>query len=146
VPDKVVLAYDMSARSEAVAMQARELADRLGSPVSVIHVVSETELASRRQGLPEEGAYIDVLVTRLREEISDQLLELWGPNPDTDVEIEVVSGDVGDLIVDALSRNDCAYGVIGVKRRSRVGKLVFGSTAQVVLLRSPCPVVAVPVG
>ena len=33
--------------------------------------------------------------------------------------------------------------IVGVKRRSKVGKLVFGSTAQYVILNAPCPVATV---
>ncbi len=33
--------------------------------------------------------------------------------------------------------------VIGVKRRSKVGKMLFGSNAQYVILNAPCPVITV---
>jgi len=33
--------------------------------------------------------------------------------------------------------------VVGVKRRSKVGKLLMGSTAQYIILQAPCPVVSV---
>jgi nucleotide-binding universal stress UspA family protein len=33
--------------------------------------------------------------------------------------------------------------IVGVKRRSKVGKLLMGSTAQYVILQAPCPVVTV---
>ena len=33
--------------------------------------------------------------------------------------------------------------IIGVKRKSKVGKIFFGSTAQHVILNAPCPVVTI---
>jgi len=33
--------------------------------------------------------------------------------------------------------------VVGVRRRSKVGKLLIGSTAQHVILNAPCPVVSI---
>jgi len=33
--------------------------------------------------------------------------------------------------------------ILGVKRRSKVGKMLFGSNAQYVILNAPCPVITV---
>ena len=49
----------------------------------------------------------------------------------------------GEDLVRFAKDNDIDEIIIGVKRRSKVGKLVFGSTAQYVILKAPCPVLAV---
>jgi len=49
----------------------------------------------------------------------------------------------GENLVQFVKDNDVDEIIIGVRRRSKVGKLVFGSTAQYVILKAPCPVVSV---
>jgi nucleotide-binding universal stress UspA family protein len=49
----------------------------------------------------------------------------------------------GEDLVRFAKENDIDEIIIGVKKRSKVGKLMFGSTAQYVILKSPCPVLAV---
>ena len=49
----------------------------------------------------------------------------------------------GEDLVQIAKENDIDEIILGVRRRSKVGKLVFGSTAQYVIIEAPCPVVAV---
>jgi nucleotide-binding universal stress UspA family protein len=49
----------------------------------------------------------------------------------------------GEDLVQLAKENEIDQIMIGIRRRSKVGKLVFGSTAQYVILEAPCPVVAV---
>jgi len=49
----------------------------------------------------------------------------------------------GEDLVQFIEENGIDEVIIGVRRRSRVGKLLFGSTAQKVILDAKCPVVTV---
>ena len=49
----------------------------------------------------------------------------------------------GEDIVGFAKDNGADEIIIGVKSRSKVGKLLFGSTAQAVILQAHCPVVTV---
>jgi nucleotide-binding universal stress UspA family protein len=51
--------------------------------------------------------------------------------------------EAGEDLVQLADENKVDEIVIGVRRRSKVGKLLFGSTAQYVILNAPCPVVSV---
>jgi nucleotide-binding universal stress UspA family protein len=49
----------------------------------------------------------------------------------------------GEDLVRFAKENDINEIVLGRRRRSRIGKLLMGSTAQYVLLNAPCPVVTI---
>ncbi len=55
----------------------------------------------------------------------------------------VSSLTAGEALVQFAQGNDIEEIVIGVRRRSKVGKLLFGSNAQYIILQATCPVVAV---
>lgn len=47
----------------------------------------------------------------------------------------------GEDLVNFARDNQIDEIIMGVKRKSKVGKMLFGSTAQYVILKAPCPVV-----
>lgn len=49
----------------------------------------------------------------------------------------------GEDLVEFAKENNADEIIVGVKRRSKVGKLLMGSTAQFVILQAACPVVSV---
>ena len=79
-----------------------------------------------------------------------QLEEVKNELKDAEVEHEVrqlVRGmDPAEDLVNVAEEVDAEFIVIGLRRRSPVGKLILGSNAQRVLLDAPCPVLAVKAG
>ncbi len=51
--------------------------------------------------------------------------------------------EAGEDLVSFAQEKSVFQIIMGVKNRSKVGKLLFGSTAQTVILTAPCPVLTV---
>ncbi|MBY8872989.1 universal stress protein [Micromonospora sp. PLK6-60] len=51
--------------------------------------------------------------------------------------------DAAEEIVEIVESEQISLVVIGIRHRTPVGKLIMGSSAQEILLRVPCPVLAV---
>lgn len=61
-------------------------------------------------------------------------------NIPSDIHLLVRGNTAGEDIVKFADDNSADEIIIGVKSRSKVGKLIFGSTAQYVILKANCPV------
>ena len=87
-----------------------------------------------------------VLVPAVRGQALPDLAELERRWPAAVGRLEVERADLGDpsdAVVQVAQRRDARLVVLGLRARTPVGKLVFGSTAQRILLDATCPVLAV---
>lgn len=89
---------------------------------------------------PLKRAFVEEEEQMLRDEISGLLLNSTIP---WDCELFIGSISSGEQLENFARSEDVDLVFIGVEKRSKVGKLLFGSTAQHVILNSPCPVVTV---
>jgi nucleotide-binding universal stress UspA family protein len=84
----------------------------------------------------EEAVRIEEAMKQIREE-----LEEAGIGFETR---QLVRGmDVAEDLIAVAEESGAEMIVIGLRRRSPVGKLILGSNAQTILLDAPCPVLAV---
>ena len=77
----------------------------------------------------------------LRDRVESRLAALHAEgDPETDVRVIDDGGDAAEAILDLAAAAEATLLVVGVRRRSPVGKLLTGSVAQRIILESPVPV------
>lgn len=125
----VVVGYVATAEGGAALDVALTEAQRRG--VRLVVVLSE-----RGQRFGSEPTDLEHAVEEVRSRLTD------GGVP-FDVRQTARGRDVADDIIGAAVEESAELIVIGLRRRSPVGKLILGSNAQRILLDAPCPVLAV---
>jgi nucleotide-binding universal stress UspA family protein len=125
----VVVGYIPSPQGEAALRRAIEEAGVHGSDLVVLNV-------SHGQAPVEPK--------RLHDDPAQELEErLAATGVAYQLRRDVRPGDAAENILRVVEELDAELLVIGIRKRSATGKLLFGSTAQRVLLDAPCDVLAV---
>lgn len=141
----IVLAHDLTERSAQVTGAAVELAIALKLPLIAVYVISDEDLDRERTSRPADSAFTDHVVRELRGQLVTQVEAAMPFSRAVPLTTEVLMGEAHEQLPKFLQSRRPAYAFIGVRSRSRVGKLLFGSVLQAVLLHSKCRVVSVPV-
>lgn len=137
----IVAAVDQTDHASRLIREAKTLADAFDEELHVLHVLSQSDFADieqeevRRTGQPGgRGAGEEYAAG-----IATELVEL----PDDEFTAVGLVGDPSDRIVGYADDIDARYIVLGGRKRSPIGKAVFGSTTQSVLMNTDHSVVTV---
>jgi nucleotide-binding universal stress UspA family protein len=128
---KIMVGYDGSKAS----MRAMELAISHAKAFDGQIVA----VASMDRGTENELEDINVLEEALKRLKND--IEAKGISCDTHLLIRGMSP--GEDLVKYALEQEIGEIILTIQRKSKVGKLIFGSTAQHVILNAPCPVVTI---
>lgn len=125
----VVVGYIPNQHGEAALSAGLAEARLRGSDLVVVNATRGDTLIDKKY--LADGAVAD-LEQRLSAEgdVSASVRQAMGP-------------DVAEEIVRVAGEVDAELLVIGLRRRTPVGKMIMGSVAQHVLIDAPCPVLAV---
>ena len=132
-----------------VEAQQSEATAAAGSarPLIVVGYSSKPEgRAALKRGLAEAGlrhAELVVVHTSLDVEVADLRAELVESGVPFEVKEAADALDPAEELLSTAESRDAEFIIIGLRRRSPVGKLLLGSNAQRVLLDAACPVLAV---
>ena len=130
----IVVGYVARPEGRAALRRAAEEARLRNAKLVVVN--------SRRGGRELDAADASDLDAELKA-VHDELTDA---GVDHEVRQVVRGTDPADDLIDVAVVVGAELIVIGLRRRSPVGKLILGSSAQRVLLDAPCPVLAVKSG
>lgn len=136
----VVVAVDDDP-DEELLLEAERLATDRGQRLDVVHVIGESEFRRLEEtSIKETGQPIDLDVVR---DYSKSVADDAASGTISEYEPVGLEGEEAARIVQYVSKVDADYVVIGGHKRSPVGKAMFGSVSQSVLLNADCPVLLV---
>jgi len=128
---KIMVCFDGSGASRSALRVAVKHAKAFTAKVFLV--------ASMEKGTEDEHQTIKEMETELNH--AKEKLAAEGIECETHLLVRGMTPDE-DLVAYAKEQGIDEI-AIGIRKRSKVGKLIFGSTAQYLILNAPCPVITV---
>ena len=129
---KILVGYNGSKESKKALKLAREHAKELGAKIEVAASITRIEPLK----------YSDV--QNAEEELEWGVKDILnGDETPYETHLLLNPMSIGDQLVEFAETHNIDEIIIGLRKRSNVDKMLFGSTAQYVILNAPCPVVTV---
>ncbi len=129
---KILVGYDGSNAAKDALKLAQKHSQAFGAKIAVVKSVTRFH--------PLDHSLIQTAEEKLSREIRNQFN---GDITSYETRLLVSSRSSGENLVWFAELGKIDEIVIGVRKRSKVGKLLLGSTAQYVVLHAPCPVITI---
>ncbi len=129
---KFLVCYDETNEAKEALKVAQEHARVWNAKLEVVNAVIRIEPLKHSK------------VQKMEENLAGQVKEiLGGDDPPYEVQLLLTDLTSGEQLVKFAEDLKIDLIFLGIVKKSKVGKLLFGSTAQYVILHAPCPVVTV---
>lgn len=128
---KIMVCYDGSSDNTAILEKAQERAKASDASVYLLSVLVGDDVGQLDEIEPAQKNLAAAQESFKAEDISCETRVLFGGNA------------AGKSIVKYAEENEIDEIIIGIQKTSKVGKFLFGSTAQEVILEAHCPVLTV---
>ena len=128
---KILAGYDHSEASKAALRVAAEHAEAFKAEVHIV-----TSLTQNRELGIEDIQRVENRLQKLERSLKAEKIPC-------EVHAKVSAHSPGESLLEYAEENGIDEIFVGVRRRSRVGKLLLGSNSQYIILQASCPVVAV---
>lgn len=127
---KILVGYDGSAPSQRALTVAQKRAKALNAQLHVF-----TSAHNGNLGAPKN--------TRLQTGLKDAEMMCNACGLDCQIEMSDFKLTVGEDLIRYANEHKVDEIVIGLRKRSQLGKMLFGSNSRHILMEAPCPVLTV---
>lgn len=129
---KFLVCYDGTSEAKEALKVAQEHAGIWNAKLEVVNAVTRIEPLKHSK------------VKQLEENMEREVKEILG-GYELPFEVQLLLTDLtsGEQLVKYAEDQKTDLIFLGIVKKSKVGKLLFGSTAQYIILHAPCPVVTV---